>query len=95
MNVQDLIVNNHAKEPLTEQLYEEGDYVLYVNNRYGTKKLLKFAPAMAGPVNVEKKLQGDFYDLHDLVQDTILLSHASDMRPFACDSDDEARNIDL
>jgi len=48
---------------------------------------------MAGPVKVEKKLQGDFYDLHDLVQDTTLLSHASDTRPFACDSDDEAGNM--
>jgi len=80
INLQDLIVNNHAKEPLTEQQYEEGDYVLYVNNRYATKKQLKFAPAMTGPVKVEKKLEGDIYDLHDLVQDTTLLSHASDMR---------------
>ena len=93
IHLQDLIMKNHEKASTTDIQYKEGDYVLYANNRYATKKLLKFAPSWAGPVKVIKQLQGDFYKLHDLVQDLDMLSHASDMRLFPCDNDEKAIEV--
>ena len=81
IHLQDLILDNHLKSSVTEIQYDEGDYVFYANNRYATKKLLKFAPSWAGPVKVIKQSQGDFYKLHDLVQDLDILSRAHSFFP--------------
>ena len=92
-NIEDGILQNHAKRPVSEVTFTEGSYVMLTNYKSTTRKLGKFAPLYIGPFRVSKNLQNDFYSLKDLVQDTTSVAHASDLAAFNCTTDAQALQI--
>ena len=92
-SLEDTVIHNYLKQPVSNVSYKVGDYVLMPNHRARTLALGKFSPPLIGPLRVVKNFNNDFYQLLDIVQDEPAFAHGCDLRSFNCPNDQRALEI--